>query len=247
LVLLDVLGRRKRVAAERAGRVKAEPLEDALIVESVGAWHGPELVLSVEILEAHRALRLQQLVDLGRHLRQALDGGLGDAGALVGSCVVGGNRRKITSRPVVVAEAFDQPLPPGPGPVTPAINHMGTIHIVMLHWHLHPSFHMSSSNNWIGEEALLTDRSATPLDIGRARLRLRVESDFGLRFRAGSPAPDETNGEGDGYGRRDPYICWATPADTAHHLLGRQISQFNHRHLAGTNQRISPKFGRGPN
>jgi hypothetical protein len=135
--------------------------------------------------------------------------------ALVGSCVVGGNRPKRTAWPVVVAEAFDVPPPPGTGPVSPAINHMGTIHIVILHWHLHPSFHMSSSNKWNGEEAVLTDRSATPPDIDRARLRLRLESDFGLRFRGGSPCL-----------RMDSYICWATPADTAHHLLGRQIGRY---------------------
>jgi hypothetical protein len=74
---------------------------------------------------------------------------------------------------------------------------------------------MSSSNKWNGEEAVLTDRSATPPDIGRARLRLRLESDFGLRFRGGSPCL-----------RVDSYICWATPADTAHHLLGRQIGRY---------------------
>jgi hypothetical protein len=33
-----------------AGCVAAEKLDDALVVEGVGAWHGPELVLGIEIL-----------------------------------------------------------------------------------------------------------------------------------------------------------------------------------------------------
>jgi hypothetical protein len=41
------------VATERAGCVAAEPLDDALEEEGVGAWHGPELVLGVDILKAH--------------------------------------------------------------------------------------------------------------------------------------------------------------------------------------------------
>jgi hypothetical protein len=46
----------------------------------------------------------------------------------------------------------------------------------------------------------------------------------GESLRQSPPARDETNRDGDGYGKRDSYICWATPSfvsppNQAHHCV----------------------------
>lgn len=58
LLLLFLLLGGQRVSAERADAVTPEPLEDAVLMEDVGARarHLPQLVLRAEILQAHGTL-----------------------------------------------------------------------------------------------------------------------------------------------------------------------------------------------
>ncbi|EEC68851.1 hypothetical protein OsI_37443 [Oryza sativa Indica Group] len=72
LMLRKGKGEQRSAAAERADAAEPEPVEDAALVEGVGARHHPQLLLRHEILQANGALLLPRAGR--RHLTQALDG-----------------------------------------------------------------------------------------------------------------------------------------------------------------------------